>query len=444
MERLERGDHVELANRVIATFEAGTEPLVYDLGKLWRYNPDKGLWEHVPAEVVHREIHKYAGLQVRTERPQGGWMLRPLKVNSSTVEGTYDVICQAKARPEFFLDSPAGLTLADRWVEVGTNQLIFHEHAAWQRSRMGYDFAWTNKTPTKFLQLLDDVWEGDDSRDDKKQVLLEFIGASLCGIATKMQQALIFKGSGSNGKSTVLDAVVGIFPKRTVSNVTPQNFGQQYYRAMLTGSLLNVVGELPEKKLDQTAAGALKALVSGDQIDARVIRESPFFFRPKAGHLASCNNLPEVEDDSYGFYRRWIILDFNRHFTPTSESRTLVPDILASELPEIVCWCIRNAASVIQRGHYLEPKQSVDEVAAWRLGQDEISLFIAEMCERTESARGQGIDGPSLYDAYAVWAPANGYNTRNKQRFLQAVDKRAKRFFDNSVRNYRYPLELKA
>jgi hypothetical protein len=49
-----------------------------------------------------------------------------------------------------------------------------------------------------------------------------------------------------------------------------------------------------------------------------------------------------------------------------------------------------------------------------------------------------------LYNVYAVWANSNGYNVRNKQKFLQAVDRRCKKFYDNGVRNYRYPLVIKA
>ena len=443
-ERLERGDHVELATRVAAVLERGTEHLVFDLGKLWLYVVALGLWKEVPKSRVEQVIHTFAGLQVRVARPQGGWALHPLKINASTVAGTYEVLCQSRSQKDFFANAPAGLTLKDRWVEVADSKLNFHHHSPEQRSRVGYDFDWTDRKPVKFLKLLDEVWEGDPDKGDKVQALLEFTGASLCGVATKMQKALVFVGVGSNGKSTVLSVVVGVFPEGTVTNVTPQNFGQQYYRAMLSGALINVVGELPEKRLDQNAAAAIKALVSGDQIDGRVIRESPFFFRPKAGHLASCNALPDVEDDSLGFFRRFLVFRFGRQFELTAAGNALVPEILAEERDAIVCWSLRHAATLLQRGRYHEPQQSVDEVTNWRLGQDEISMFISETCDRCEPVRGKGSDGATLYNSYAIWAQANGYAVRNKQKFLQAVDRRSKRFYDNGVRNYRYPLELKA
>ena len=442
-ERLERGDHVELADRVARVLEKDTERLVFDLGKLWLYG-NAGVWVELAKSRVEQVIHSFAGLQVRVARPQGGWALHPLKINASTVAGTYEVLCQSRAQKDFFANAPAGLTLADRWVEVTDNKLNFHHHNPAQRSRVGYEFGWSDKKPVRFLKLLDDVWEGEAGRGDKVQAFIEFIGAALCGVATRMQKAVILKGSGSNGKSTVITVVTGLFPEGTVTNVTPQNFGQQYYRAMLSGALLNVVGELPEKRLDQNAAAAIKALVSGDQIDGRVIRESPFFFRPKAGHLASCNALPEVEDDSFGFFRRFMLFDFARKFEATAEGNALAQTILAEERDAIVCWALRHAATLLQRGRYHEPQQSVDEVNSWRLGQDEISQFITDVCNHCEPVRGKGSDGASLYASYAVWAQANGYVVRNRQKFLQAVDRRCKRFYDNGVRNYRYPLELKA
>jgi phage/plasmid-associated DNA primase len=118
--------------------------------------------------------------------------------------------------------------------------------------------------------------------------------------------------------------------------------------------------------------------------------------------------------------------------------------VLEEERDRIVCWALRQTPDLIRRGHFVQPKESIDEVTAWRTGQDEISLFLHDRTVPCEAIRGQGTDADSLYQAYYAWAPVNGYKVRNKNNFLAAVDKRRKKFYDNAIQRRMYPVTLKS
>ena len=447
----ELGDHTEIANRVIARLSKGSPvPMVVALGEVWRYDPQSGYWKATPQHIIERVIHSYSGAPVRTEQPNGGWVWRPMKVNDNTVIGVVRSIHRLLSDPDFFKDAPAGVALADCWVRVGKNGVERLPHEPWQRATTGYDFNWTDEDPDIFGTMLRDYWGHRECFGDNVKVIMEFIGACLCGIASRYQVCIILKGRGSNGKSQILlvlvgnEHVQGVFPQDTVTSVSPQQFGSESYKAMLSNSRINVVGELPERKISQEAAASLKALISGDEVVARHLYKNPFRFKPRAGHIVSANNLPDVEDDSDGLFRRFVILDFDRQFDPTGpDSRSIGEQVLEEDRARIVCAALRATPDLINRGKFLTPKESVDEITAWRTGQDEISLFLKDCTDPCEPVRGNGSDGDSLYTVYAVWSKQNGYDQMNKNKFLSAIDKRRKRFYDNGLARRMYPVTLR-
>lgn len=181
-----------------------------------------------------------------------------------------------------------------------------------------------------------------------------FFGACILGIAPRYQRACLATGEGENGKSTLADIVIACMPAGTTSAIAPQDWGQEYRRAMLVGKHLNAVGELPEREI--IASESFKAIVTGDPIVGRVIRESPIIFRPRAGHYFAANRLPGTSDQSEGFWRRLIVLTFNGSFEgdPTrdpemgakvmAERPTIVSPSIASYAPTRACSFRRHAA----------------------------------------------------------------------------------------------------
>ena len=144
-----------------------------------------------------------------------------------------------------------------------------------------------------------------------------------------------------------------------------------------------------------------------------------------------------------GLFRRFLIIDFDKQFAPTGESRNVGDEVLALERDRIVCAALRAVPDLMTRGKFIQPKESVDEVTAWRHGQDEISQFLEDCTEPCEAVRGNGTDGNTLFTAYIAWAPQNGYVVMNKNRFLNMVDKRRRKFYDNAAAKRMYPVNLR-
>ena len=259
--------------------------------------------------------------------------------------------------------------------------------------------------------MLGSLFDGDLDAADKVEALREFIGASLLGIASTYQRAFVFVGDGANGKSTILKIISALFSGELVTAISPQDMGQEYRRAMLSRSRLNIVSELPEADIMDSAA--IKAIVSGDRITARAIRCDPFTFEPRCGNVFAANSLPSVRDSSDGFWRKWIVLEFRRTFAVSEQDTELADRIIATELDQIASWAIDSTEPLTARKHYTEPASSRAALAEWRSSADTVYRYLSERTKPGES----WTPAQTLYRDYCQWCQRNGHKNPSSAKF---------------------------
>jgi P4 family phage/plasmid primase-like protien len=130
---------------------------------------------------------------------------------------------------------------------------------------------------------------------------------------TKYEKAVLLIGKGANGKSTLLRLLETFLGTSNVSHVSLQELGSdRFASAELWGKLANIFADLKADKLMNS--GPFKMLTSGDSIRAQRKFSKPFDFVPYAKLFFSANEVPESTDQTYAFFRRWIILHFERVF----------------------------------------------------------------------------------------------------------------------------------
>lgn len=146
----------------------------------------------------------------------------------------------------------------------------------------------------------------------RKQALLEITG--YCQTAqTGIQQSIIFYGkTASNGKSTFAKILTRLIGSENTCSVELQQFEKRFGSHEINQKLLNIVAELPFKKVDDVAT--FKSMVTGDTVMADVKYKDRVKITPYAKHIFTTNSLPQVADTTDGFYRRLNILLFNKKF----------------------------------------------------------------------------------------------------------------------------------
>jgi P4 family phage/plasmid primase-like protien len=399
---MKRGDEVEagraLADKLLAESDG---PLVSAEGMLWVYQPERGIFAEVGRERCAGIVQGMAGTLVG----HGEDKFRPLTVSSHFAEGSHRcaLVDQEIYQPDFFSNAAPGLAFANVFVTVDADGLHEHQHSPDHRARVALDFDFNEDAEfPEWKKALGAIFRDDPDIEDKCRAFQEFVGAALLGIAPSYQRALVFLGDGENGKSIAIEVVTSLFPASAMSNVPPQKWATEYYRAELRGKRLNSLSELPES--DVLDSSAFKAIVTGDEIGARRPYERPFSFRPRAGHLFAANTLPGTVDLTHAFFRRFLIVTFNRSFDrdPERVDRDELLSGLFAERPGIVLWALHGAVRLLRNGGYTIPASHAGAVQQWRVEADSVAGWAHD----THVVVPVAVSGPSRGDVVGDWRGA--------------------------------------
>jgi len=123
----------------------------------------------------------------------------------------------------------------------------------------------------------------------------------------------MFLGNGENGKSVCLAYIQSILGKDNVRNISLQDIAEnKFMRANLLGMSANIFPDLEQNELRHT--GKIKAITSNEGIEVEKKYEQAFTLYPFCKLMFSCNRFPKVYDQSQGFFRRWLIIKWERDF----------------------------------------------------------------------------------------------------------------------------------
>ena len=146
-----------------------------------------------------------------------------------------------------------------------------------------------------------------------------------------------------------------------------------------------------------------KTLVSGDPITAERKHKHPFVFRNHAKLIFSANAIPSTNDRTYAFYRRWLIIPFEKTFN--GEAGNPPPDMdlrtkLHAELPGILNYALAGAHRLYAQGDFTETDHTRAAKAEYQRSNDSVQAFV-EGC--VEIDRTASVSKQEFYRVYAHW-----------------------------------------
>lgn len=145
------------------------------------------------------------------------------------------------------------------------------------------------------------------------------------------QCAHLLWGDGDNMKSVILKVIQSLIGTDNVSNVALHDIcdGDKFYTAQLFGKMVNIYADLPFKKIQNTSK--FKAMIAGDRIEGQFKNQNSFYFEPYAKQIYSTNRIPKSEDDTYGWFKRWVLLHFTVSIPKELQDRQLVKKLTTPE-----------------------------------------------------------------------------------------------------------------
>ncbi len=230
-------------------------------------------------------------------------------------------------------------------------------------------------------------------------------------------QCLFFLyGSGSNGKSTALRAIMD-----TMGDYALQAAPDLLIAREGSGGPNNDVAELQGTRLVATievedgkrmAEGLVKQITGGDRIKARFMRQDFFEFEPTHKIFLAANHKPAIRGQDVAIWRRIKVIPFEVQIADADKDPHL-SEKLHDERPGILAWAVRGCLEWQKQG-LAEPAAVKEATAAYQAGEDVLGDFLAECCLLRPSLK---VTAGALYTTYVKWADANSERCLSKKTF---------------------------
>lgn len=210
---------------------------------------------------------------------------------------------------------------------------------------------WHNNYAKLWGQKLNEVIPNKDLQADFQQ----FCGSLLLDRdLMKVEYYCFLISNGANGKSTISQAVAGVFPSDKISTFSPQEIFCQGASSMfvvneLKGKILNLCDDLDFAKTFE--GGRMKGFISGEYLTG-CGKYSTDYVKVKPPMLLVCgNDFPQTSDDSWGHHRRQMIIQCTNEL-PKEVDRELSAKLRTDiAKQQIFLWLYEGAKRVMrQRG----------------------------------------------------------------------------------------------
>lgn len=257
-----------------------------------------------------------------------------------------------------------------------------HEFKAWLRVVFGDD-----------EEMLRHVWE--------------VIGYLLM-TGNPLQKIILLIGGGGDGKGTFLRLIRAMLSKVNYSSVSlHQLVEDRFASSSLYGKTANISGDLSSKFL--TDPQILKEITGGDSISASRKHGQAFEFVPYAVPIFAANDFFRTSDNSYGWRRRWMVIEFpNKVENETEGAPVFDESVLHDDIPGVFNEAMEGLRRLMIRGRFSPPAAA--RAATTRM-HDEADPFLTWLDEDDAVTEGADQSSPKddVYRAYTTWCRRNGY-----------------------------------
>ncbi len=254
------------------------------------------------------------------------------------------------------------------------------------------------------------VWNHDE---EAIQFLDEVIGYSFT-TSVKHEIMIWCLGEGRNGKG-VLFHVIQSIAGSSAMNINLNTLERNAYQLAMIGGKTALLCTEADKKVDIANDGTIKAIVSGEGVMVRQIRERPFVLESKAKIWWSFNNAPNVRDTSEGFWRRVKVIPFNRSFDESTADKNLKHKIIEDDvLSAVFNSAIKAYGRVRKSGKFTESKLIQLKTTEYKTEENVVQSFVLDCCDMID---GEKCSSTELYTEYKDWCNRFGYMPYSVKNF---------------------------
>jgi len=263
--------------------------------------------------------------------------------------------------------------------------------------------------------------------DEAVKTVIDIFVAAACAVPFEFFVCLV--GVGSNGKKILEVLLERFFGSDQITACRIDELGTNpFIRGDLMGKRVLINSEVTG---DKRESNWIKAISSGDTIDSDRKNKARVKFNPFCIIVFDTNNPPKFHDNSNGFIRRFIKLDFPYVFTDSPDKnnpkeKKRDPDLVKKitsqqEMSGLLNLIIKRAPEIIKRREIYRSKTGSQMLAEYDRQTYSISTFIEEFCDTT--LQSTFISSEDLYNQYKLYCAGINAAPKHMVPFLKSVVK---------------------
>lgn len=298
-------------------------------------------------------------------------------------------------------------------LNLKTGELLPHTPTVYDTLHVETAYVLMPPRSERIENFLEFVSDGDDN---KRQVLLEMAGYCLLK-SNCFQKAYILFGGGRNGKSTYLQMISNMLGESKTSSVDLQSLITKEYMAFqLFGKLANVADDISFKNIGETEL--LKKLISGDRITANIKYQKPIEYHNYATMIFATNKLPKTADRSFGFERRFEVIDFTKLIE--NPDPMFIERLTAEDYEYLLKIAVEAIRVAIANNNLTSYHKSAGFIKKYMLDSNSLRSFISE--EEIDIDKLVNTSVADLYSRYKLYSVDNGFKMMSRYSFITEME----------------------
>jgi P4 family phage/plasmid primase-like protien len=225
------------------------------------------------------------------------------------------------------------------------------------------------------------------------------------------QKMLFLRGSGANGKSTLVSLLRSMHDPSAVAAESITDLDHEYHRACLIGRLVSIASE--QSRLSNISDRFLKAIIGQDPITMRRPYQEPHSLVLTVRFIQVVNEMPMTSDLTDALRRRIMIVDCPNVIAEDQQDRDLLSKLLVERPGILKRWC-GALRRLYQRGRFNISRAGQTAVGQYMMENDPVMMWLDERCEPSED--GIGTPTGELYADFSMWE-----KTANISRFSTSL-----------------------
>jgi P4 family phage/plasmid primase-like protien len=258
------------------------------------------------------------------------------------------------------------------------------------------------------------------------------LGQATTGHPVPDDRLVVLKGSGSNGKTTIIDgireALGSDYAVTMPDRILLARLGDHPTEMMvMRGARLALMEEFPE--LGHINTKRLKDLLGTGEMTARHIARDSVTWKPSHSPFVSSNYLPRVDESDDGTWRRLVLVEFPYRYRrpgaplPTPCDREGDPRLrdrlragADGQHEAVLAWLIEGAVRWYQSDRRMpeDPPSVLQATAVWRKNSDVLLRYADERLVFDPQAQ---VVATELFEDFNDWLQANGHRPWSDQSF---------------------------